>query len=225
MRRGVSIVMGVLACAVAGLFAAAVVATPGLSQLPITTGTTAATTTTTRTVEADLIAEGVWVGRVEVGGLTPEGARALVQSEFDEALRLRFGHLTILVTPQRLGATARVKLAIDQARRAEPNTRLPLFVNLRAGGVARYVKALGRRFDRRGKERRVARPATAAPVDHEGRRRSHASPACSSARASSRRCARDQRAVLRIRADTHRPGSRRARASARSSSSAATRNA
>ena len=156
MRRGVSFLLGALACLGAGVFAAALVATPGLSQLPITTttiatGTTGTTTvgTTTRAPQADLIAEGVWVGRVEVGGLTPEGARVLVQTEFDEALRLRFGRQTILVAPQRLGATARVRLAIDQARRAAPDTRIPLFVNLRPGGVSRYVKALGKRFDRR----------------------------------------------------------------------------
>ena len=158
MRRGVSLVLGALACAAAGLLAAAVVASPGLSQLPITTGTTGATTTaptttaptTTRAPQAELIAEGVRVGRVEVGGLTPEGAAALVQAEFLEPLRLVFGRRAILVTPQRLGAAARIKLAIDQARRAAPNARLPLFVNLRRGGVARYVEALGRRFDRRG---------------------------------------------------------------------------
>ena len=46
MRRGVSIILGVLACAAAGLLAAAVVASPGLSQLPITTGTTTVITTT-----------------------------------------------------------------------------------------------------------------------------------------------------------------------------------
>src|ERR671922_261991 len=154
MRRGVSFAVGVLACLAAGVLAAGVVATPGLSQLPITTGTTGTTTgsTTTRTVEPDLIADGVWIGRVEVGGMTPEGATALVQTEFGESLPLRFGHRTILVTAQRLGATARIKLAIDQARRAAPNTRVPLFVNLRRGGGSRYVKALGRRFDRRGKD-------------------------------------------------------------------------
>lgn len=155
MSRGVSTLLGVLACLGAGVIAAAVVASPGLSQLPITTGTTTATTgttttvgTTTRAPHADLIPEGVWIGKVEVGGLTPEGAQVLVQTEFDEALRLHFGRQTILVTPQRLGAAARVKLAIDQARRALPDTRIPLFVNLRAGGVARYVRALGKRFDR-----------------------------------------------------------------------------
>ena len=76
--------------------------------------------------QADLIPEGVFVGRVEVGGLTPAGATALVQTEFGEPLTLVFGRKRILVTPQRLGATARVKLAIDQARRAAPGTRLPL---------------------------------------------------------------------------------------------------
>jgi lipoprotein-anchoring transpeptidase ErfK/SrfK len=154
-RRGVSLFAGALACAAAGLFAAAVVAEAGPLQLPITTGTTTGATTTvgttTRPPQANLIPDGVWVGRVEVGGMTPDGARVLVQTEFDEALPLRFGRQTILVTPGRLGATARVRLAIDQARRAQPNTRLPLFVNLRRGGVARYVKALGRRFDRQGR--------------------------------------------------------------------------
>ena len=137
MRRGVSIILGVLACAAAGLLAAAVVASPGLSQLPITTGTTTGTTTTaptttvtttTRAPQADLVPDGVFVGRVEVGGLTPGGATALVQTEFDEPLALVVGRKRILVTPQRLGATARVRLAIDQARRAAPGTRLPLFV-------------------------------------------------------------------------------------------------
>ena len=163
MRRGVSLVLSALACAAAGLLAAAVVASPGLSQLPITTGTTGTTTaptttapTTTRAPQANLIAEGVWVGRVDVGGLTPEGATALVRAEFLESLQLVFGRQSILVTPQRLGASARVKLAIDQARRAAPNTRLPLFVQLRRGGVARYVKALGKRVDRPGRNAELA---------------------------------------------------------------------
>ena len=145
MRRGVSIILGALACAAAGLLAAAVVASPGLSQLPTTGTTTGATTTaptttvatTTRAPQADLISDGVFVGRVEVGGLTPAGATALVQTEFDESLTLVFGRKRILVTPQRLGATARVKLAIDQARRAAPGAKLPLFVTLRRGGVSR----------------------------------------------------------------------------------------
>ena len=91
MRRGVSIILGVRVRSrgparrcrrrLAGPLAA-----------PITTGTTtvtdhATTTTTTRAPQADLIPEGVFVGRVEVGGLTPAGATALVQTEFGEPSR------------------------------------------------------------------------------------------------------------------------------------------
>jgi lipoprotein-anchoring transpeptidase ErfK/SrfK len=136
----------------AGLFSAAVLASNGpLAMLTTTTGTTATTTTvgsTTKAPEAELMPDGVYVGKVEVGGLTPAYASVLVKTEFDEPLTLRFGRRTILVAPQRLGATARIRLAIDQARRAQPNARIPLFVNLRPGGVSRYVKALARRFDR-----------------------------------------------------------------------------
>jgi lipoprotein-anchoring transpeptidase ErfK/SrfK len=156
MRRGVLIVVSALACLLAGLFSAAVLAANGpLAMLTTTTGTTTGTTVTTTTVgtttrapQVELMEDGVFVGKTEVGGLTPAYAAVLVKTEFDEPLRLRFGRRTIIVTPQRLGATARIRLAIEQARRAGPNTRVPLFVNLRAGGVSRYVKALAKRFDR-----------------------------------------------------------------------------
>jgi lipoprotein-anchoring transpeptidase ErfK/SrfK len=214
MRRGVSFFLGVLACAAAGLVAAALVASPGLSQLPITTATTGTTTTptttTTRTVEADLIPEGVWVGRVEVGGLTPEGARVLVQAEFDQMLRIRFGRDTTQVTPQRLGATARVRLAIDQARRAQPGARIPLFVNFRRGGVSRYVVALARRFDRRAKNAELVGLRNLRPwitKERTGRalRRRAATRAIVTALRGHRR------SVLRIRADRIDPSVTRAR--------------
>jgi lipoprotein-anchoring transpeptidase ErfK/SrfK len=99
----------------------------------------------------ELMPTGVFVGKTEVGGLTPASAAVLVKTAFEESLPLRFVRRTILVTPQRLGATARIRLAIDQARRAQPNSRIPLFVNFRRGGVSRYVKALARRFDRPGR--------------------------------------------------------------------------
>jgi lipoprotein-anchoring transpeptidase ErfK/SrfK len=155
--RPVLIVVSALACLLAGLFSASVLASNGpLAMLTTTTGTTTtgttATTTTvgttTRAPQAALMPAGVFVGKTEVGGLTPGQASVLVKTEFDESLRLRFGRRTILVTPQRLGAAARIRLAIDQARRARPDTRVPLFVNLRPGGVSRYVKALAKRFDR-----------------------------------------------------------------------------
>ena len=149
------IVASALACLLAGLFSAAVLASNGpLAMLTTTTATTGTTTTvgtTTRAPEVELMPNGVFVGKTEVGGLTPASAAVLVKTQFDEPLPLRFGRRTILVTPQRLGATARIRLAIDQARRAAPHSRIPLFVKLSRGGVSRYVKALARRFDRPGR--------------------------------------------------------------------------
>jgi lipoprotein-anchoring transpeptidase ErfK/SrfK len=159
------IVVAALACLLAGLFSAAVLAASGplgalqTITLPTTTITTTTATTTTGTTtttprepQEQLIAQGVTVGRIEVGGMTPAEARAIVQAKFNEALAIRFGRTAVSVPPGRLGAAARVRLAIDQARRAAPQARVPLFVTLRAGGVSRYVKGLARRFDRRAKD-------------------------------------------------------------------------
>ena len=161
MRRGVLIVVSTLVCLSAGLFSAGVLASTGpLAALTTgTTGTTTGTTTTGTTTappQAELMPAGVFVGKTEVGGLTPPYASLLVKTEFDEPLALRYGHRTIRVTPQRLGATARIRLAIDQARRASPSIRIPLFVTLRPGGVSNYVKALAKRFDRPARDAQLA---------------------------------------------------------------------
>jgi lipoprotein-anchoring transpeptidase ErfK/SrfK len=149
MRRGVLVAVAALACLLAGLFSAAVLAATGpLGALTTTTLPTTMPTRTTAPPAPRLIAEGVSVGQLDVGGMTPAEAKALVEAKFDEKLEIRFGRTKLSVTPQRLGATARIRLAIDQARRAAPYSRVPLFVNLRAGRVSSYVKTLARRFDR-----------------------------------------------------------------------------
>jgi lipoprotein-anchoring transpeptidase ErfK/SrfK len=160
MRRGVLIGGAALACLLAGLFSAGVLAANGplgalttitlptttlTTTLPTTTGTT---TTTPREPQIEYIAEGVTVGKVEVGGMTPAEARTHVQAGFNAPLSIRLGATTVSVTPAKLGTTARVQLAVEQARRAKPNARVPLFVKIAPGRVSRYVKSLGRRFDR-----------------------------------------------------------------------------
>jgi lipoprotein-anchoring transpeptidase ErfK/SrfK len=139
------IVAASFACLAAGVFSAAVLAANG----PLAITTTAPTTTAP---EPEVLPLGIVIGKTEVGGLTPVDATGLVRSTFDEPVKIRFGHQTILVAPDRLGATARIRLAIEQARRAFPDTHVPLFVNFQPGGVSRYVKALGHRFDRPAKD-------------------------------------------------------------------------
>jgi lipoprotein-anchoring transpeptidase ErfK/SrfK len=138
------IVAASFACLAAGVFSAAVLAANG--PLAITT-----TPPATTAPEPEVLPLGVVIGKTEVGGLTPVDATGLVKATFDEAVKIRFGHRTILVAPDRLGATARIRLAIEQARRAFPDTHVPLFVNFQPESVSRYVKALGRRFDRPAK--------------------------------------------------------------------------
>jgi lipoprotein-anchoring transpeptidase ErfK/SrfK len=159
MRRGVLIGAGALACLLSGIFSAGVMAGTGplgaltTTSISLPTTTTAPTTTggtTTRAPQQVVLPDGVVIAKTEVGGMTPAQASGVVQAAFDESVVLRYGQKLILVVPRRLGATARVKLAVDQARRAAPGAHIPLFVTLRKGGVARYVKALGKRFDRQG---------------------------------------------------------------------------
>jgi lipoprotein-anchoring transpeptidase ErfK/SrfK len=151
-----------LACLLAGLFSAAVLAANaplgGVTTitLPTTTVTTTTTTPTTTTrPQPAYIAPGVSVGKTDVGNMTPAEATALVQAKFNEKLFVRFGVTTVSVSPGRLGAAARVRLAIDQARRAAPNAKIPLFVTLRAGGVSRFVRVLARRFDTPARDARL----------------------------------------------------------------------
>jgi lipoprotein-anchoring transpeptidase ErfK/SrfK len=169
VRRGVLIGGAALACLLAGLFSAGVLAATGplgalqTITLPTTTitttvptTTTGTTTTTPRDPQTEYIAEGVAVGKVVVGGMTPSEARAHVRAGFNAPLAVRFGATTLNVSPQRLGTTARIELAIQQARRARPNARVPLFVKIAPGRVSRYVKALARRFDRPARDAQLS---------------------------------------------------------------------
>jgi lipoprotein-anchoring transpeptidase ErfK/SrfK len=157
MKRGVLIGAAALACLAAGLFSAAVLAANGplgvVTTITLPTGTTTTTTIGTTTTaprepQVKLIAEGVTIGKTDVGGMTPVEAKKIVQASFAQALAVRLGRTTLSVSPRRLGVTARVLLAVDQARRAAPNTRIPLFVKIGQGGVNRYVRSIARRFDR-----------------------------------------------------------------------------
>jgi lipoprotein-anchoring transpeptidase ErfK/SrfK len=144
MKRGVLIVAAAFACLAAGVFSAAVLAATG--PLAITGTTTTAPTTTAP--EPAVIPLGVVIGKTDVGGLTPADATAVVKANFEAPLTIRVGHRSVLVAPGRLGVAARIRLAIEQARRAFPGTHVPLFVTFVPGRVSRYVKALARRFDR-----------------------------------------------------------------------------
>ena len=176
MRRvGVAAVFGCLA--LAGAFAAAVLAGPvpfvgsttdttgtGTTTAPTTVSTeTAPTTTATTTVVTTTpkpkprprpkprptrVARGVTVAGIRVGGLTRGAAEERIRARLGRALQLRAGNLRTRVEPGKLGFRPYVHGAVTRALKATPGARVRLFVLVRAGPVRAYVRALAKRFHR-----------------------------------------------------------------------------
>ena len=162
MRRGLA--FGVLvACGLAGLVAAfALAVTPVAGADGGTTGTDptttepptatdSTTTTTTTTVSGPrVIAPGVTVGHVPVGGLTYAEARAVVGEAFAKPLTLVVSPTRkIRVTPRQLGAYPRLTTAVRSAlavRRFGFNVPLPVDVSTTRSDA--YASVLGKKLDR-----------------------------------------------------------------------------
>src|SRR5207249_2043928 len=117
--------------------------TPG-GPLAKTTGTTATTSTTSQ----QPLPEGVTIGGVPVGGLTPAEAWAAVRDWCSTPLPLAYGPLTFAADPAALAAPNLAK-ALESARTAPPFQNVQRVVVVRAGKVRQYVTALARRIDRK----------------------------------------------------------------------------
>jgi hypothetical protein len=110
-----------------------------------TTDTTAATTTTgatTTTAAAAVIAEGVTVGDVDLGGMTRDAAYAAVRSAFATPLVLRFHRHRLAARPDVLGAVGFARQAVSAAFHATPGASVPLQVSVRPGPLRRYLRGL-----------------------------------------------------------------------------------
>ena len=95
-----------------------------------------------------VIAPGVTIGGVAVGGLTSEPARTRIEAAFGRPLPLVFGDKRWRISPRYLGATAAVDRAVAQALRARRRTRIPLEVAAAAPRIRRYVARLDRLHSR-----------------------------------------------------------------------------
>ena len=171
MKRSLAIAVGALALAAAGILAALVPV--GSAQLPPTTSTETtttetgtaetATTTTTSTTSTTTtttkpkprpkpapkaLPQGVTIGGIHVGGLSPRAAFLVVRAAFNSPLVLTIGAHRAEVSPARLGAVAYAKNAVSRARFAPPGTAIPLGVNIDGARVRRLVASLGTRFNR-----------------------------------------------------------------------------
>jgi len=103
----------------------------------------------------ELIAEGVTIGGVAVGGMTVEQARAAVLTAFDVPLRFTFKKRTWKATPSQLGASPRSEAALAQARGAAPGTAIELIAKIKGKKVRQYAGYLERVFARPVRDTRV----------------------------------------------------------------------
>ena len=174
MRRGLigrGLAIGLFgACGLAGVvlaFALAVIPVAGAdggttgtaptTTEPPTTTDPATTSTTTTTAEPRLIAPGVTIGHVPVGGLTYSQARTAVAEAFARPLTLVVSPTrSFKVEPRRLGAYPRLTSAVRSAltvRRYGFN--VPLRVDFSSGRLDAYAGALGRKLDRAAVDSRL----------------------------------------------------------------------
>jgi lipoprotein-anchoring transpeptidase ErfK/SrfK len=95
-----------------------------------------------------VIAPGVSVAGVKVGGLTSEPARTRIEKAFGRPLRLAFGQKRWRISPRYLGANAAVDAAVARALRSASRARVDLKVSATRPRIRRYVQRLDRLFSR-----------------------------------------------------------------------------
>lgn len=95
-----------------------------------------------------VIAPGVTVAGVNVGGLTSEPARTRVEKAFGRPLPLRYGQKRWRISPRYLGTNAAVDDAVAKALRSQPRTEISLQVSATRARIRRYVQRLDRLFSK-----------------------------------------------------------------------------
>jgi L,D-transpeptidase catalytic domain len=102
-----------------------------------------------------VIADGVTIGGLAVGGLTRPEATAKVQARFDRPVRFRLRARSSRVSPATLGARARVYVAVQAALSAPAGRRLPLEVVVNRRKLQLWVRDVAERFYRRPRDSRL----------------------------------------------------------------------
>ena len=175
MRR-VGLGLLVLGLGLAGLLAAAVLAgthaLPGTSTGTDTTATAATETTPPSTTAPQpppttmappttaptpqprsrlpaLIASGVRIGNVPVGGLTRAAAERAVQGWFARPLVFLVGRERLAVPAARLGAVPYLGPAVARALAAKPGAIVPLTIALHGAPGRAWIRRLAKGFDRK----------------------------------------------------------------------------
>jgi L,D-transpeptidase catalytic domain len=103
-----------------------------------------------------VIADGVTIAGVGVGGLNRPEAISKVRARFDRPMMIRLrGRSPLRASPRALGAGTRVDLAVQAALAAPEGKRLPLRVVVRRWQLRGWVEDLARRYDRAPRDSRL----------------------------------------------------------------------
>ncbi len=121
----------------------------------VSAGVGSTTTSTGTTTDPPMIAAGVTIGGVAVGGLTADEADTAVTDAFEQPLQLLVLSHKLFVKPERLGTRALVRDAINRALAAPPDTALDLAVRLNLPKARSYVDFLAGHFDRKPTDSRL----------------------------------------------------------------------
>jgi lipoprotein-anchoring transpeptidase ErfK/SrfK len=115
------------------------------------------------------IAPGVVVFGAPVGGHTVVTARNEVERAFARPIEVVYRGETILISPTKLGARAKVDDAVRAALSATPGSRIALPIRFSKEAVAAYVDRLAKRFNRKPKPAKVIGATATGPIIREGK--------------------------------------------------------
>jgi lipoprotein-anchoring transpeptidase ErfK/SrfK len=169
VKRALGIAVAALALSAAGVLAALVPAGSAQEPPPATSTDTVTTTSTSTTTDTETetetttsvvtttttpkprpkpvrLPQGVTIGGIHVGGLSPDAAFAVVRASFRSPLVLKLGAHRATVPVTKLGAVAYAKTAVAHARSARPGTSIPLGVSVHGGAVRKLVDSLRTRY-------------------------------------------------------------------------------
>ena len=102
-----------------------------------------------------VIAEGVTISGIAVGGLTRPDASAVVEAAFDVRIPFRFKQRRWSASPRALGSSPFLRDATIAALAAEPGANVRLGVKIRPRKIRSYVNFLQRVFGRDARDSRV----------------------------------------------------------------------
>jgi lipoprotein-anchoring transpeptidase ErfK/SrfK len=104
---------------------------------------------------ADVVPDGVVLGDVAIGGLTPDAAKAAIVERFSRPVTLRIAHTKVTVSPGGLGVQIYADSGVAAALEAQPNAILGLRAGVDRARVKAYVSKLAQRLNRKPSSSRL----------------------------------------------------------------------